>query len=251
MNATPGGMAQGGLGPSCGGIRCTMRDGGFGRRAAWRGVGGTIPAPACPLGETGKGKHLAGAIRPRRAANRGPAQACAVRKQARRISDAPDSPVRGTGGRYTPRAGASHQDYRAGARNAPHLWRAGARGEAPAPLPGGRIQGRASRGQAAGGELVPPSGDSLNWGVPRRGESRGGNLRRGAALRGGFPARGRKGRSKTRARASHQDYRAGARKAARKREPATGAAVSAARTGVSGECPRRAGARSAPTCQMR
>src|SRR5437870_9615334 len=49
------GLAQGG---PCGGSRSRGRASGFGWRGRCSGVGGTFPAPAFPLGETGKGDQI-------------------------------------------------------------------------------------------------------------------------------------------------------------------------------------------------
>jgi hypothetical protein len=174
------------------------------------------------------------AIRPRRAAVRRTGTGLRGEETGAARQRRDGLPREGVGGRHKARAGASHQRNRAGARNAPHLWRAGVRGEAPAPYPEPAINARATASACRRRRAGSPLWGFLLWGVPRRGESRGGNLRRGAALRGGFPVRGRKVRSKPRARASPQRNAAGAAREAPER------------TGVSEACRRRAGARSFP-----
>ena len=53
-----GGWRKGGESPSCGGSRSRGRASVVGWRGTCRGVGGTFPAPAFPLGETGKGDQI-------------------------------------------------------------------------------------------------------------------------------------------------------------------------------------------------
>ena len=133
-----------------------MRDGGLCRRAAWRGVGGTIPAPAFPWGKREKG-NLAARVGQDGPATAGLAQACAVTRRG--ASRCAGLPREGAGGRFTLRARASRQHHRARARNAPHLWRAGVRGEAPAPLPGAGDQRASNRERMPAEESwFPPLG---------------------------------------------------------------------------------------------
>jgi len=53
-----GGSRKGGEAPLAGGAAARGRASGFGWRGTCSGVGGTFPAPALPLGETGKGDQI-------------------------------------------------------------------------------------------------------------------------------------------------------------------------------------------------